>query len=182
LTIGGKWLQTLTEISSAITRVAVMFDPENTTWSAYFQAIEEIATSLGVRLSQAPVHNSSEIESAMDQIAHHSVDGLIVLPNPVTQLNLKLTLTLAVQHRLPAIYPYWFYTEAGGLMSYGIDLPDIYRRAASYVDRILQGEKAGDLPIQQPTKFELVVNMKTAEALGLSVPQSLLSRADEVIE
>ena len=176
-TIGGKWLQTLKEISPGITRVAAMFDPENTPWRVYFSAIEDVAASFKVQLSQAPVRNASEIERSMEQLVHDSVGGLIILPNPVTQLNRELTLALAIQHGVPTICPYRFYAESGGLVSYGVDLPDLYRRAASYVDRILRGEKPGDLPIQQPTKFELAINLKTAKSLGITIPSSLLASA-----
>jgi putative tryptophan/tyrosine transport system substrate-binding protein len=181
LAIGGKWLQTLKEMSPKTKLVAAIFDPENTSWKIYFNAIAGFATSFGVELVEAPVRDSSEIERSMQQLGH-AVDGLIVLPNPVIQLNRELMTELAIQHRLPTIYPYRFYVESGGLMSYGVDVAELYRRAASYVDRILRGERASDLPIEQPTKFEFLINMKTARSLGLTVPAALIARADEVIE
>ena len=128
------------------------------------------------------MRNAAEIERAIDRFAREPNCGLIVLPNPVTQGNRKLIIAMAARHRLPAVYAFPFFAREGGLISYGVDLPDQYRQAASYADRILRGEKPADLPVQQPTKFALVVNLATAKALGLKIPEVFLLRADEVIE
>jgi putative ABC transport system substrate-binding protein len=135
-----------------------------------------------VQLTKAEVRNAAEIERAIDRFAREPNCGLIVLPNPITQDNRKLIIAMAARHGLPAVYAFPFFAREGGLISYGVDLPDQYRQAASYADRILRGEKPADLPVQQPTKFALVVNLATAKALGLKIPEVLLLRADEVIE
>jgi putative tryptophan/tyrosine transport system substrate-binding protein len=144
-----------------------------------FRAIEAAAPSFRVQVTAGGARDVVELERAIDQFAH---SGLIVLPNPVTLGNRKLIVAMAARHRLPAAYVYRYLVAEGGLISYGIDLSDQYRQAASYVDRILRGEKPSDLPVQQPTKFQLVLNLKTAKALGLEVPPTLIARADEVIE
>jgi putative tryptophan/tyrosine transport system substrate-binding protein len=179
---GEKWLELLKEIAPRVAQVTVVLDLENATNVGQFRAIEGVAPSFGVQLTKAGVHDAAEIERALEVFARKSNAGLIVLANPVTVRHRELITSLAVQHRLPSVYPYRLYVTSGGLASYGPDLADLYRSAASYVDRILRGEKPGDLPIQQPTKFELVINLKTARALGFTVPPSLLARADEVIE
>jgi len=181
-TIGGKWLQVLKELSPGINRVLLIFDPDNPSWIVYVRALEAAAISFGVRLSPAGIHDASEIERAITTFAGEANSGLIVLPGPVNTRHRDLIAGLAAQHRLAAIYPYRYFAAAGGLISYGPDPIDLFRRAASYVDRILKGEKPSDLPVQQPTKYELVVNLKTAKALGLTIPQSFLATADEVIE
>jgi putative ABC transport system substrate-binding protein len=135
-----------------------------------------------MRLTPTGVRDAPEIERAIEALARESNGALIVLPNSVTQHYRELTIALAARYRLAAIYPYRFYAESGGLMSYGFDVPDMYRRSATYVDRILRGESPGDLPVQAPTKFELIINLKTAKALGLTVPSSIFAAADEVIE
>ena len=144
--------------------------------------IEATAPSFGVRLTPADVSSPDEIEPAIGAFAREPNGGLIVLPSPVAQVHRELMITLAARHRLPAAYTFRYFVTSGGLVSYGIDLDDHTRQAAGYVDRILKGERPADLPIQQPTKFELVINLKTAKALGLDIPTSLLTRADEVIE
>jgi putative ABC transport system substrate-binding protein len=181
-TIGRKWLQVLKELSPGINRVLLIFDPDNPSWIVYVRALEAAATSFGVQLSPAGVHDASEIERAITAFAGEANSGLIVLPGPVNTRHRNLIAELAALHRLAAIYPYRYFAVAGGLISYGPDPIDLFRRAASYVDRILKGEKPADLPVQQPTKYELVVNLKTAKALGLAIPPSVLARADEVIE
>jgi putative tryptophan/tyrosine transport system substrate-binding protein len=177
-----KWLELLKEIAPRVAQVTVVLAPENATNVGQFRAIEGVAPSFGAQLAKTGVHDAAEIERALEVFVDKSNAGLIVLANPVTIHHRELISSLAVQHRLPSVYPYRLYVTSGGLASYGPDLVDLYRSGASYVDRILRGEKPGDLPIQQPAKFELVINLKTAKALGLTVPPSLLSRADEVIE
>ena len=146
------------------------------------RAVETVPPSFGVQLTPTGVRNTAEIERLIDQFAREPNGGLIVLPGPATNNHRELIIALAARHRLPAAYPQRYYAKGGGLMSYGVDLADQFRRAAGYVDRILKGEKPADLPVQAPTKYELVINLKTAKALDLEVPPSLLARADEVIE
>jgi putative tryptophan/tyrosine transport system substrate-binding protein len=181
-TIGGKWLELLKDTAPATTRVAVYFDPENPNRVPYLQAIEAAAPSFGLRLTPIGVRNPAEIERTIGTFAQEPNGALIVIPNAVSLRHRDLFIALAARHRLPAVYPYRFFASAGGLVSYGLDLPDQYRRAASYVDLILRGTRPGDLPIQLPTNFELVVNLKTARALGLTIPEPFLQHADEVIE
>jgi putative ABC transport system substrate-binding protein len=181
-TIGGKWLEVLKEIAPHVSRVAVLLLPEFASYVAMVHAAEAAATPLSVKVSAAGVHNAREIEQAITTIASDADGGLIVCPSAITNGNHGLIAELAARYRLPGIYPYRYYVSSGGLVSYGPNLTTEYRRAASYVDRILKGEKPGELPIQQPTKFELVINLKAAKALGLTVPPSLLATADEVIE
>jgi len=182
LTMAGKWLEALRDIAPGISRGVVVFDPESPPSPLYLRAVEDAAASFGMKLVRAGVRDGGGIERAVAAFAGEANGALIVLPNSVTQLHLDLTIALAARYRLPAIYPYRFYPASGGLMSYGVDLIDLYRRSASYIDRILKGAKPADLPVQQPTKFELVINMKTAKALALVLPPTLLARADEVIE
>jgi putative tryptophan/tyrosine transport system substrate-binding protein len=146
------------------------------------RALERVATSFKVSLTTAGVHNADEIKRSIDEFAREANSGLIVLPQSVTATHHDLIVTLANQYRLPAIYPYRFFVHRGGLISYGIDMTDQFERAALYVHRILLGEKPADLPVQAPTRFNLVINLKTAKALGLEVPLSLLVRVDEVVE
>jgi putative tryptophan/tyrosine transport system substrate-binding protein len=178
----GKSLEFLKEIAPQVTRVVVILNPEQTPQAWMWRAIEAVAPSFRVQLTAARVHDSAEIEGAIDAFARESNGGLIVLPNVPTIAHRELIITLAAQHRLPAVYPLRFFVAGGGLISYGTDYIDQYRRAAGYVDRILKGEKVADLPVQAPTKYELVVNLKTAKALGLTVPDKLVALADEVIE
>jgi putative ABC transport system substrate-binding protein len=178
----GKSLEVLKEVAPQVTRVAVMLNPEQEPQSGMWRAVEAAAPTFKVQLTKVGVRNAAEIERAMDGFAGEANCGLIVLPNPVSVANRKLIISMAARHRLPAVYAFPFFARDGGLISYGADLPDQYRQAASYVDRILRGERPADLPVQQPTKFALVVNLKTAKALGLTIPESFLLRADEVIE
>ena len=162
--------------------MAVLRDPTIASGIGQFAAIQAVAPSLGVELSPVDVRDAPEIERAVTAFARSSNGGLIVTPSAVASRHRDLIATLAARHRLPAVYGARHYAAAGGLISYGPDLIDQYRRAAGYVDRILKGEKPADLPVQAPTKYELVINLKTAKALGLDVPPTLLARADEVIE
>jgi putative ABC transport system substrate-binding protein len=178
----GKYLELLKEVAPHVSRVAVMMNPEQIPQAGNWRAIETVAPSFKVQLTAAHVRDSAEIERAIDAFARESNGGLIVLPSALTIVHRGLITGLAVRHRLPAIYAFRQFVMDGGLMSYGVDLVDQYRQAASYVDRILRGEKPGDLPVQQPTQFRLIINLKTAKALGLDVPWILQQRADEVIE
>ncbi len=178
----GKKLEMLKEVAPRITRVAVLFNPEQIPQAGMLRAVEAVAPSVGVQLAAAAVRDAAEIEHAIDQFAREPGGGLVVLPSGATIVHRDLIIALAARHRLPAVYQYRLFVTEGGLMSYGNDLADQYRQAASYVDRILHGEKPGDLPVQAPTKFELVINLKTARALGLTVPPDVLAIADELIE
>jgi len=144
--------------------------------------LEEGAKALSIESAAGPVHERGDIERTIETFARQPAGGLLVLPDNFINANRELVVSMAEKYRLPAVYPFRFFVTSGGLLSYGVDVIDMYRGAASYVDRILKGAKAGDLPVQQPIRFELVINMKTAKALGLTVPPSLLARADEVIE
>jgi ABC-type uncharacterized transport system substrate-binding protein len=178
----GKYLELLKEIAPRIARAAVLRDPTTPQGIGSFGAIQAVAPSLGVELRPIDVHDAPEIERAVTAFARSANGGLIVTGSALTALHRDLFITLAARHKLPAIYWERFFVSGGGLISYGADSIDPHRRAAGYVDRILKGEKPADLPVQFPTKYELVINLKTANALGLTVPPSLLSRADEVIE
>jgi putative ABC transport system substrate-binding protein len=178
----GKWLETLKECVPDLTRVALLFDPESVPWSLYVRQIEAAARPIGVQPIPFPVRGDLEIERALSEFATKPLGGIITIPTGGTVAHRSKIIALAAQYRLPAIYPYRFFVTDGGLMSYGNDLPEMYRQAANYVDRILRGEKPADLPAQLPTKFELVINLKTAKALGLSIPQTLRATANEVIE
>jgi putative ABC transport system substrate-binding protein len=182
--MGGKWLELLKDVAPSITRIAVLFNPATTPGAGtfYLQSIEAAAPRLAVKSSAAPVRSVGDIEDALSKLAREPNTGVIFPPDIFTSSNRNLIISLAARNRLPAIYPYRYFATVGGLFSYGSDTTDVFRQAASYVDRILRGEKAGDLPVQQPTKFELVINLKTAKALGLTVPDKLLALADEVIE
>jgi ABC-type uncharacterized transport system substrate-binding protein len=180
--LGGKWLEVLKEIAPSVQRLMVMNQPENVTGVGYLRALEGAASTAGVELIAAQVRDAVEIERAIDAIARESNAGLIVLPSPLALVHREIIVALAARHRLPAVYPFRYFVESGGLISYGIDTVEIFRRSASYVDRILNGTKPGEMPIQQPTKFELAINLKTAKALGLDVPWFLQQRADTVIE
>jgi putative ABC transport system substrate-binding protein len=181
-TMGEKWLQTLKEIAPGVTRTAIIANPKNPNTPLYLRAMVPAAASFALQLAVMPVSDAAEIERTIGAFAREPNSGLLVMPDPLTITHRDLIIALAARHRLPAAYPYRVFVAGGGLLSYGTDRVDLYRRAAVYVDRVLKGAKAGDLPIQQPTKFELVVNLKTAQALGLTVPPTLLARADEVIE
>ena len=179
---GGKWLDLLREIAPHITRVAVFRDDTNPTGIAQFGVIQAMATSVGLQVTPVSVRDSDEIASAVEAFAQSPNGGAIMTGGALTTGHRDLILKLVARYKLPAIFYDRVSVAAGGLISYGPDFADQFRRAAGYVDRILKGEKPGDLPVQAPTKYELVINLKTAKALGFTVPQSLLGRADEVIE
>ena len=178
-----KWLELLKQLAPSIDRVAALYDPNDPTNRGQLPEIESRAPTFSVQSSALPVRNAADITEAIDKFAGRANSGLIVLPNPVAVVHRELITTLAAKHRLPAVYPYRSMVTSGGLAFYGVqNIADLYRGAASYVDRILKGEKPGELPIQFATKFELVINLKAAAALGLDIPVSLLARTDEVIE
>jgi putative tryptophan/tyrosine transport system substrate-binding protein len=179
---GAKWLELLKEIAPRVARVGVLRDPTTSGAAGQLGAIHGAASLLRVELTALDVREPAAIERNMALLAREPNGGLIVLANPTATVHLNLIVGLAAQHRLPAIYPYLYFARAGGLISYGVDNLDLYRRAAGYVDRILKGGKPAELPVQNPSKFELAINLKTAKALGLDVPPTLLARADEVIE
>ena len=179
---GGKWLDLLKEIAPHLTRVAVFRDDTNPTGIAQFGVIQAMATTLGVQVTPVSVSNSDEIASAVEAFAHSPNGGAIMTGGALTTGHRDLILKLVARYKLPAITYDRFSAANGGLISYGPDFADQFRRAAGYVDRILKGEKPGELPVQAPTKYELVVNLKTAKALGLTIPLSVLTRADEVID
>jgi putative ABC transport system substrate-binding protein len=180
--LSAKWLELLKEVAPTVTRALVLRDPALTSGIAQFAVMQSAGPLLGVEVSPIGVTGASEIERAVAAMAQQSNGGLIVLPGSLTLLHRKLIIALAAQYRLPAVYPFRYHISDGGLISYGPDATEQYRRAGGYIDRILKGEKPADLPVQAPTKYELVINLKTAKALGLDVPSTLLARADEVIE
>jgi ABC-type uncharacterized transport system substrate-binding protein len=180
--LSAKWLELLKQIAPGVTRAAVLRDAAVASGIGQFGAIQSVAPSFGIELSPIGVHDAAEIERAVTAFARASNGGLIVTGSAKTAVHRALIVKLAAQHRLPAIYPGRYFLTVGGLIAYGPDRVDQYRQAAGYVDRILKGEKPADLPVQAPTKYELVINLKTAKALGLDVPPTLLARADEVIE
>ena len=179
--IVSKWLELVKRVAPNITRVAYLFNPD-TAPLFYARAVEAAAPALSVKPSAAAVHNADEMVRAIEQFARAPDGALLVLPDLFTATNRRSIVALAARHRLPAVYPARYFVAGGGLMSYGIELLETYRQAAAYVDRILKGERPGDLPVQQPTKFEFVINLKTAHALGLEVPEKLIATAHEVIE
>jgi putative ABC transport system substrate-binding protein len=181
--MGGKWLDLLKAIAPRVARIAVIFNPDTAPYARMFMpSIEAAGLSLSVEQIASPVRTDAEIEQAIASVGRDKLGGLIVLPDPFTAAHPELIIALTARHRLPAVYALRSFAASGGLIAYGIDRVDLYRRTASYVDRILKGEKAADLPIQMPTKFELVINLSTAKMLGLTVPDKLLALADEVIE
>jgi putative ABC transport system substrate-binding protein len=182
--MGGKWLELLTEIAPAVKRVAMMFNPDTAPYvtSYYLPSFEAAARALKVAPIAAPVYSDAEIETAIASLAREPGGGLIAAPDSFVTNHRSQVISQAAQSNVPAIYQISFYVRDGGLLSFGADFGDIYHRAGSYVDRILRGEKPVDLPVQLPTKFELAVNLKTAKAIGLTIPNSFLLRADEVIE
>ena len=181
--MAGKWLEMLTQITPPVERVAILFNPATAPYaSLMLHAIEKAASSFALAVQRAPVNSDGELETMMAELARQERGGVLVLPSVFMITHREAIIALAARHHLPAVYSFAFFAEAGGLMSYGVDLDDLERRAADYVDRILKGAKPGDLPVQLPTKFELVINLRTAKALGLNVPDKLLSTADEVIE
>ena len=181
--MAGKWLEMLTQMTPPVARVAVLFNPATTPYAdLILHTIEDAAPSFAVAARVAPVDSVSEVEAMMAGLASEERGGVLVLPTVFTVSHRDDVIALAARYRLPAVYSFRFFAADGGLMSYGSDLADQYRRSAGYVDRILKGDKPADLPVQAPTKFELVINLKTAKALGLDVPPTLLATADEVIE
>jgi putative ABC transport system substrate-binding protein len=181
--MAGKWLELLKEIAPRVNRVAFLFNPATAPFAEYFlNPFKAAARSFALEAIAAPVRDSSELESVVAAQAREPNGGLIVMPQAFTTVHHAEITSLAARYRLPAVYPFRFFTELGGLLSYGNDFADNYRRAASYVDRVLKGAKPSELPVQAPVKFELVINLKTAKALGLDVPLHLQQRADEVIE
>jgi putative tryptophan/tyrosine transport system substrate-binding protein len=181
-TLSGKWLELLKQIAPGVTRAAVLRDPASPSGTGQFAVIQSVAPSFGVELRPINVSDAREIEQAVAAFAGSANGGLVVTANPQAADHRDLIITLAARHKLPAIYSDRYFVAPGGLISYGPNFDDEGRRAAGYVDRILKGEKPADLPVQAPTKYELVINLKTAKALGLTVPPTVLSRADEVIE
>jgi putative ABC transport system substrate-binding protein len=173
----------LSEVAPGLKRAAIMFNPDTAPASAYMSSFETAAKSLKVASISAPVHSDVEIETAITAVGREPGGGLVVMPDAFTASHSASIISAAARNKVPAVYSTVFaFARDAGLLSYGVDLADNWRRAATYVDRILRGAKPGDLPVQFPTKFEMVVNLKTAKALGLTVPQSILLRADEVIE
>ena len=181
--IAGKLVQVLKEIAPAISRAAVIFNPDTAPYhKLYMNSIETAADSFAMKAFEAPAHNRVEIEAAVSALAREPGGGVIAMSDGFTVTHRDLIIALAARYRLPAAYPFRFFVANGGLISYGVDLSDMQRRAAIYVDRILRGAKPADLPVQLPTKFELIINLTTAKAIGLTIPESFLLRADEVIE
>jgi len=180
--VGAKWLELLKQIVPSVTRAAVIYDPATPSASGFLPLIEAAGRSFGIDVFVHSVHNTNEIEGAISALAAEPNGGLIALASALITEKRDLIISLANRSRLPTIFSFPYYAAAGGLMSYGVDNHDLYRRAASYVDRILRGEKPSELPVQEAAKFQLVINLKTAKALGLTVPSALLAAADEVIE
>ena len=180
--MGAKWLELLKQVQPSVTRVAVIRDPAITAGAGQFGAVQSVGPSVGVEVSPISARDAPEIERAIAAFARSSNGGLVVTQSALTTVHRDLIVTLAARHKLPAVYYERHFVTAGGLISYGPDFIDQHRQAATYVDRILKGEKPADLPVQAPTKFELVINLKTAKALGLDVPLQLQQRADEIIE
>ena len=180
--MSGKWLELLKQLSPAVTRAAVLRDPTIASGIGQFAAVQAVAPSLGVDLSAVDVRDAGEIERAITAFARSSNAGLIVTANALATRHRELIITLAAQHRLPAVYPYRRFVDDGGLVSYGPDFVDQYRQAAGYIDRVLKGEKPAEMPVQAPIKYGIVINLKTIKSLGLTVPPAVLARADEAIE
>jgi putative ABC transport system substrate-binding protein len=182
--IGGKWLELLRELAPGVMRSAVMFNPETAPGggSYYLRPLEAAAASMAVKFAATPVRDPGQIESAIATVGGEPGGSLIVIPDTFTTVHRGVIMSAAARHRVPAVYPFRYFAREGGLMSYGADLTDLYRRTASYVDRILKGAKPAELPVQAPPKVELVINLRTARTLGLTVPRIMLARADEVVE
>ena len=181
--MAGKWLEMLTKIEPPVASIAVMFDPETAPYAGSMLAfIDAAARSVKVAMRAAPVSNDADIERVMTEVANTERGGLVVLASVFTVVHRNFIIALAAQRRLPAVYSFPFFAADGGLMAYGADITDLFRRSATYVDRILKGTGAGELPVQTPTKFELVINLKTAKALGVTITPTLLATADHVIE
>jgi putative tryptophan/tyrosine transport system substrate-binding protein len=182
VSVAGKLLEALKEIAPGLAVASMIFGANNPAGPKHFRALETAALPAAVKVLSTPVRDKVDIERAIESIVREPNGGLIVPPDNIARAHRELIVALAARHRLPAAFPDRSFVESGGLMSYGPDFDDNYRRAAGYVDRILRGERAGDLPVQQPTKFELVINLKTAKSLGLTIPETLLATADEVIQ
>ena len=181
--MAGKWLGILREITPPVARVAVLYNPATAPYAGlYLRNIEDIAPAFAVAVQTAPVKDDAEIEAVMAGLTGEQGAGLLVLPDTFTRLHRDAIDALAARYRLPAVYPFRYFAASGGLMFYGIEIDDLFRRSAGYVDRLLKGAKASELPVQNPSKFALVINLKTAKALGVTVPLALLGSADEVIE
>jgi putative tryptophan/tyrosine transport system substrate-binding protein len=182
--MGGKWLELLKEVAPELRHVALIFNPHTAPGGGaqYRRSIEVAAPTFSVSLAAHPVSTTVEIESTFSSFGREAGAGFVVIPDAFTTTHRELIVALAVHHRVPGIYPFRFFAGGGGLLAYGVDSADLFRRGASYIDRILRGEKPGNLPVESPTKFELVINLRTAKVLGLMVPPALLARADEVIE
>jgi len=180
--IAGKWVSMLKEVNPSMKRAAFLANPEIKTYDFYLRAVQAPAAALAIEIIPRPVKNAAEITNVIEDLAHVSDSGLIVAPDAFIVVHGDLIIALAARHRLPAVYAFGYLVAEGGLMSYGTDRVDEMRQAASYIDRILRGDKPADLPVQAPTKFEPVVNLKTAKALGVTLPPGLLLAADEVIE
>jgi putative ABC transport system substrate-binding protein len=180
--MGGKWLEILKQVAPSIMRVAVVFNPDNPGMSGQLRSIDTAGQSLGIQVVTRPARDAEEIERAIDGSAAEASGSLLILLDFVTLAHREQIIKFANQHRLPAGYGLRVFAADGGLFSYGVDASDLFRRGAGYVDRILKGEKPADLPVQYPIKFELVINLKTAKAMGLVIPESVLAVADEVIE
>jgi putative ABC transport system substrate-binding protein len=181
--MAGKWLDILTEITPAVRRVAVLFEPVTAPYAGLMlRAIEEAAPSRAVLARPAPVRDDGEIETTIAGLSREERGGFLVLPGPFSNVHRGAFVGFAAQHRVPAIYPYRFFAAAGGLMAYGTDDVELYGPVAAYIDRILKGTKPADLPVQNPTKFDFVINLRTAKALGVTIPTSLLAEAHKVIE
>jgi putative tryptophan/tyrosine transport system substrate-binding protein len=182
ISVVGKMLEVLRQIAPGTARAVLIYSPTNPNAADYWRSLDTIASTFPVKPVAAPVRDADEIERACAAQAGESNGGLVIPPDSMTAARRELIIALAARYRLPAVYPFRFFMTSGGLMSYGPDTRDPYRRAAGYVDRILKGEKPGDLPVQAPTKYELMINLKTAKVLGLEVPPTLLARADGLIE
>ena len=180
--MGAKWLELLKQISPSVSRAAIIRDPTITAGIGQWGAVQAVAPSLGIDIIPVNIHESGEVERTLAGLAASTRGGVIVTGSALAVLNRELIVTLAARHKLPAVYYERLFVMAGGLVSYGADLVEQYRQAAGYVDRILKGDKPADLPVHAPTRYELVINLKTAKELGLDVPAPLLARADEVIE
>jgi putative ABC transport system substrate-binding protein len=181
--LGGKWIEILKEIVPNVTRAALMYNPDTATYFKYYlEPFEAAARFRGVEPIAAPARTAADIERVIESLSERRDAGLAIMPDTGLTKNLNLIVSLAARHRVPTIYPYRYWVSDGGLISYGIDQTDLFRRAPAYIDRILKGAKPAELPVQLPTRFELAVNLKAAKALGIEMPAMLLGRADEVIE
>jgi putative tryptophan/tyrosine transport system substrate-binding protein len=181
--VAGKWVELMHEVAPHVSRVGVLYNPDSATYAKYYvEAFRSAASALSIAPVEAPVHNAAEIEASIGKLGGEAGSGLVVIPDTFVVVNRQTIIAQATRYRVPAIYPFGFFVSDGGLMSYGIDNADLFRGAATYVDRILKGAKPNELAVQLPTKFELYVNLKTAKSLGISFPQTVIARADEVIE